>query len=193
MLCCASRGVAGHRHCRDSYARVVVLGTPGMCLQQVTLFGCLMPAKRKRESAPSAGSDPLEEEGDDGGIWLDEHGRIDATSDCGLDFDFTACDITSFIHKPGTKAVTSKIIAEDLNEMFNMAQGQTTFWLPVTQEPRCTVERLARCIFNHHTRSAPLPLPGGSHRGRVSYSTSSKWVACFVCQHPRSKRPPGVW
>lgn len=77
-------------------------------------------------------------------------GRITGTSDIGLNFDFYSSEnshLTSSI--PLEKDIVSTL-KSDVDAIFD---GCTTFWLPaINFEPRTTFERLAKQIFDFHTK-----------------------------------------
>ena len=103
-----------------------------------------MPRGRKAARAAA-----VEDEGEDAEtveLCLDEHGRVQGTSDCGLDFAARAWRL----RLSGARDVEAQLAA-DCDEIFD---GVTTFWLPATARPRCTLERLARAVFEHHTQGA---------------------------------------
>lgn len=100
-------------------------------------------------SAMSSGDEEgIDEEEMEVQLSLDEFGRIAGTSDCGLDFSSRVW-AGSLTGDDKTTVATEQTVAADCDAIFD---GCTTFWLPAQQEPRCSLERLARAIFEHHTR-----------------------------------------
>eukprot|EP00961_Rhodomonas_salina_P256216 3462669-Rhodomonas_salina.1 len=73
---------------------------------------------------------------------LDDNGRVQGTSDCGLDFEFNArmCPLKAKDQKKGAGKELLGALAKDCDAIFG---SEDSFWLPATMQPRCTMERLA--------------------------------------------------
>jgi hypothetical protein len=102
------------------------------------------------ESDTSGGNEELD-------ISVDDNGRISGTKALDLNFDFFSCNNSSFIDCKSPpldckgSSSTIDILKRDVDAIFD---GCTTFWLPAKDfEPRTTFERLARKIFEFHTRN----------------------------------------
>lgn len=88
-------------------------------------------------------------------VTLDQQGRIGGTESLQLNFDFSSWS-GSFLTQHKEKSLdtdTVSILKEDVDAIFD---GCTTFWLPAKGfTPRSTFERLAKQIFDFHTRNIP--------------------------------------
>lgn len=76
----------------------------------------------------------------------DETNRIAGTSDCGLDFRVHA---VSRAFRAGPSELSA--IHADCEACF---KKEGSFWMAAGAVPRCTLERLAKHVFEHHTRNA---------------------------------------
>ena len=77
-------------------------------------------------------------------------GRITGTSNIGFNFDFYSCENSHLISSDSSENDILSTLKIDVDSIFD---GCTTFWLPATNfEPRTTFERLAKQIFDFHTK-----------------------------------------
>eukprot|EP00976_Prorocentrum_cordatum_P040536 822639-Prorocentrum_minimum.AAC.1 len=84
---------------------------------------------------------------------LDDDGRVEGTSDCGLNFDFRAfrAQVNVDSKHPLDKANRSllEVLRSDCDAVFG---SEDSFWLGANVTPRCSLERMAAAVFAFHTK-----------------------------------------
>ena len=128
-------------------------------------------------------------------------GRITGTSSTSLNFDFYSCDtsiLTSTSPGATTDTTTSgiddvvSVLRSDVDAIFD---GCTTFWLPASNfEPRTSFERLAKQIFDFHTKD--LKANSGSeidwNKSGAEYWTQKRDLSKNVSASSGSRSNDGV-
>jgi hypothetical protein len=179
-----------------------------------------MSARRRRDTGTAravaaaprrAPTPPSTDESSDDEVFdlaLDDHGRVVATSDCGLDFTTRVFELALAAPKSGQalgQAVVEETVIKDCDEvpslecppfyrlfdpcLLKVFDGCTTFWLPADQAPRCSLESMAKAVFELHTKDTVYDPATSGCEWWVQVRKPFSFVPGLVVRRSTHKRP----